>query len=87
MKYIDATIARRSYLNLIGTRDENRLVIDDIVIAPADVNEQLHFIKKLLCGYNNEAAIRPYLNEDVQLWAIDKYHLKKDGIFAYKILD
>ena len=86
MTYNEAINLKNDNIRLIGSTDEKGFTIGDIVILPTNDKEQELFFKQYLLSWNNESAIFPFRNSDLQVWAIDTDYLKKASILFYNKL-
>ena len=88
MKYEDAQTLREANLNLIGTKTEHGNPIGAIVVAPTQQASYDEFWRRYLGSNMNEAyAIAPFVGEDVCVMAIDTYHLQRNGVLFFKVVE
>ena len=86
MTYKEAIDWIKANKNLIGTKTENDLLLGDLVAVPTNSNEQEVFLRSYVLNRNGVASIIPYVNSDLEVWAIDTYHLETSGVLFYKKL-
>lgn len=86
MNYQEAIDLKVQKKNLIGTIDEKGFYIDELVIVPKDQTLQQEFWRKYMLSMDAEAAILPYTNESLDVWAIDKHHLQEAGVLFFTSL-
>lgn len=82
MKYKDALVLKEKHKNLIGTTNEKGLKIDALLILPGDASLRIRYLKAYIM--NGEGMSYAFLPDDeVVLWAIDLFHLRRDGLLFY----
>lgn len=86
MNYRDAKKVREQNLHLIGTTDAKGFIVGDIIIVPIEKKQQNAFFVTYLSSRNAEIAITPFINEDLEVWAIDTKHLYDANILFYNKL-
>lgn len=86
MKYEDALELRKNSLNLIGSIDSKGFKIGEIIIVPADEKERKLFFDSYLFNYDFQAAIMPFTDSEVEVWALDLDYLRKASIVFYNRL-
>lgn len=86
MKYDEAVKLKLSKLNLIGTIDNKGFTIGEILIVPSDVCLRDIFFTTYLATKDADKAICPYINDDVEVWAIDIKHLQDANVLFYNKL-
>lgn len=59
--------------NLIGTKTEKDLLIGDLVAVPTNSHEREVFLRSYVINRNGLASIIPYVNSDLEVWAIDTF--------------
>lgn len=82
MKYTEALVLREKYKHLIGTTNEQGMKIDDLLILPEDVSLRNRYLKIYMIN-DVSMPVAYQKDEDVVLWAIDSFHLRRDGILFY----
>lgn len=87
MTYKEATALKAEKMNLIGTIDKKGFVINEIIIVPADEAKKNLFMQNYVINRNSEACLLPFINDDVQLWAVDTEYLEKANVLFYDVLD
>lgn len=86
MTYEEAIKLRNEKLNLIGSTDEKGFTIGEIIILPTDEREQDLFFKQYLYSWDNDTAVFPFRQSDLQVWAVDTDYFKKASILFYNKL-
>lgn len=86
MDYSEALEFKEQNANLIGTTTERGLKIGKLIIVPANENNRNKFFSSFLLHYNEDTAILPYINEPVEVWAIDLEYLNRNNVLFYKKL-
>ena len=86
MNYNEALKVKESNSGLIGTKDEKGFTTTNIIIVPSNSQNQDRFLKSFLWNCNAEIAIQPYINEDLEVWAIDEIYLKNANLLMHKSL-
>lgn len=86
MNYNEALKVKESNSNLIGTKDEKGFTATSIIIVPSNSQNKDKFLKSFLWNNNAETAIQPYINEDLEVWAIDEIYLRKANVLMHKSL-
>lgn len=87
MTYKEATALKAEKMNLIGTIDKKGFVINEIIIVPTDESKKNLFMQSYVINRNSEACLLPYINDDVQLWAVDTEYLEKANVLFFDVLD
>lgn len=88
MKYEEALSLKEANLNLIGTKTEHDNPIGAVIIAPTEQSSYDEFWRRYLgSNQNEEYAIAPFVEEDVCVMAIDTYHLHRDGVLFFKVIE
>lgn len=83
MRFEQAKKLQQEKQSLIGTIDEKGFRIDGFIIVPSNNDSQVSFFQAYMFSNNAEASILPFVNEEVELWAIDTKHLKEAGVLFY----
>ena len=86
MTYKEAQEWIESKNHLIGTVNEKGVVYRDLVIVPSDDLERKEFLRSYVLSYCNQEAIIPYINSDLQVWAIDTDLIRTNNILFYSKL-
>lgn len=86
MKYSDANAFRKSKLSLVGTVDDKGFMVDDIIIVPTDTHKRDEFFKVYRIHFDAEQSILPFINEDVEVWAVSTKYVKETNILFYNVL-
>lgn len=73
--------------DLIGTTDKKGFIINEIIIVPTDEQKKNAFIQSFIITRNSMQCILPYVNDDLQLWAIDTQYLDNANVLFYDVLD
>lgn len=87
MTYKEALSLKILKSHLIGTIDKKGFTISEIIIVPTEKTKQDSFLQSFVLNRNSEISIMPFINEDVQLWAVDTEYLEKANILFYDVLD
>lgn len=83
MNYQEALSLKEKRMHLVGTIDEKGFSIDELVVVPKDQDLQQAFWRTYMLSSDAEAAILPYVNVDLDVWAIDKHHLNEAGVLFF----
>lgn len=86
MNYSEALEFKVQNAHLVGSITNRGLKIDKLIIVPSNENDRNNFFSSFLLSYNDEAAILPYANGIVEVWAIDLEHLTRNNVLFYKKL-
>lgn len=86
MNYQEALDLKEKRMHLLGTIDAKGFSIDELVILPKNQVLQQEFWRRYLVSSNADTAIQPYINEDLDVWAIDKHHLQEARVLFYSSL-
>lgn len=86
MKYEDALKLKDESKSLIGTKDSKGFTIGEIIIVPSNEEERNAFFDSCILDYDFESAIIPYIDSDLEVWALDLDYLKKANIVFYNKL-
>lgn len=86
MTYEEAKKWREANISLIGTKDGKGFDITDLFIVPEKESERNSFFRSYLLGKDVNAAILPYVNKKMQVWAVDLDHLREDNVLFYDVL-
>lgn len=71
---------------IIGLKDEKGFTATSIIIVPSNPHHNEQFLKLFIESKDAELSLIPYLNEDLEVWAIDEIYLKRDNILIHKSL-
>ena len=71
---------------LIGTKTEKDLLIGDLVAVPTNSHEREVFLRFYVINRNGVACIIPYVNSDLEIWAVDTFALETKNLLFYKKL-
>lgn len=72
--------------SLIGSKTEKGLLIDLIIIVPADKDLREKFVRSLMVTRSPQKTIVPFMESDVEVWATNSDYLYKQGILFYDVL-
>jgi len=86
MTYKEAFDWIKANKNLIGTKTEKDLLIGDLVAVPTNSHEREVFLRSYVINRNGVASIIPYVNSDLEVWAIDTFALETKNLLFYKKL-
>ena len=84
MTYKEALEWIEANKNLIGTKTEKDMMIGDLVAVPVDTAHRDAFMRSYVLNRNKVASLMPYTNEELEVWAIDTYHMENSGVLFYK---
>lgn len=87
MNYQEAKELKTQQSHLLGSKDEKGFEVSEILIVPANKSHLDDFLKSYLFNDDAEIAIAPYLNEDLDVWAIDSRKLKEAHVLFYEKLN
>ena len=87
MNYEQAKIVLNKNLHLIGTINEKGFEVSEIIIIPSDLSIRERFINLFLSTRDAVKSIQPFINYDLQVWAIDTKHLFKANVLFYSIIE
>lgn len=85
MTYSEAIEYKNKNADLIGTTDRG-VKVGKLIIVPSDKEEQERFLESYLRICDEEVAIMPFMNDSVEVWAIDIEHLYQNNALFYKRL-
>lgn len=85
MTYLEALQWRNEHKSLIGTTDDKGFIVSDLFIVPSDSKNRDLYFREYLLSEDMNTAIRPYINDDVQVWSVDLEKLKFYNILFYNI--
>lgn len=63
------------YQKLIGTKNDKGFSIDHILIVPRDSKKRDAYLKNYIKTLDMELALNPYINDELDVWAVDFTHL------------
>lgn len=86
MNYQEALDLKESKMHLLGTIDAKGFSIDELVIVPKDHVLQQEFWRRYLASSDANAAIQSYVSQNLDVWAIDKHHLKEARVLFFSSL-
>ena len=86
MTYEEALILKRQKSNLIGTVDEKGFTIGEILIVPTNEKSRNDFFMSYLLSRNADISIESFIDEPMELWAIDTKHLEEANVLFYNKL-
>lgn len=86
MTYEEALILKKQKSNLIGTVDEKGFTIGEILIVPTNEKSRNDFFMSYLLNRNADMSIESFINEPMELWAIDTKHLEEANVLFYNKL-
>ena len=80
MNFYDAVKIAQNNKHLIGKKLKG-VTIDDIIIAPTNAHSQEKFQQLYVQTLNPYESITPFMNEDVEVFVINKELIKAPGAF------
>ena len=86
MTYQEAIELINRKQSLIGTRNSQGFNIGALIVVPANETEREKFFSSYIFTHNAENAIRPYIESDLEVWAIDTEYLLKANVIFYEKL-
>lgn len=86
MTYEEAKKWREANLSLIGKKDEKGFDINDLFIVPSNQSDRNKYFESYLFCKDMNVAIMPFINNELQVWAVDLDHLIEDNILFYDVL-
>ena len=86
MTYKEAFDRIEANKKLIGSKTDKNLLIDDLVAVPTNSHEREVFLRSYVINRNRVACIVPYVNSDLEVWAIDTFALETKNLLFYKKL-
>ena len=87
MNYEQANILVNKNFHLIGSINEKGFEVSEIIIVPSDSSIRERFINLFLSTRDAVKSIQPFINYDLQEWAIDTKHLFKANVLFYKVIE
>lgn len=84
MTYKEALEWIEANKQLIGTKTEKDMLIGDLVAVPVNEAHRDAFMQSYVLNRNKITSLIPYVNEDLEIWAIDTYHMETSGVLFYK---
>lgn len=87
MNYSEALKFIQDNNRLIGTTTESGFKIGKLVIVPTDEVKRNKFFSSYLLTNDENSSISPYINEPLEVWAIDLGYLTRNNVLFYKKLD
>ncbi len=86
MNYQNAKKRQAESQKMIGSKDEKGFVIGDIIIVPSSPKDQSDFFRSYIFNHDASKSILPYLDSDLEVWAIDTIQLIQANILFYRKL-
>lgn len=71
---------------LIGTETEKGMVIGDLVAVPVNANDQEKFLRSYILSKQWEVSIIPFLDGEMEVWAIDSDRITRDRVLLHKTM-
>lgn len=84
MKYKEAQEVIRNHSHLIGKINEKGFVINELIIVPQDVKMRNQYIQSYIQTKDAVRSIKPYIDEELSVWAIDTKHLIESNVLFYQ---
>lgn len=85
MTYLEAVECKKRNQNLIGTSDRG-CKVGKIIIVPSNEEDRDKFLSSYLRTYDDASAIIPYVNDSVEVWAIDLDFLYCNNVLLHERL-
>lgn len=86
MTYLEALEFKNSNQSLRGSTTSSGFVMDEIIIVPSDTAVRERFFQSYLLYGNDEIALEPFKNLDLEVWGINKNYLIENNVLFYKKL-
>ena len=86
MTYAEAAKWREENLDRVGSTDEKGFIVDDLLIVPAENPDRDNFLSQYIQDVEASVAIIPFMNDNMQVWAVDTRHLKSTNVLFFNIL-
>lgn len=86
MNYSEAIQFIQNNSQLIGTTTERGLKIGKLIIVPVDEVKRNKFFSSYFQTNDENSSILPYMNEPLEVWAIDLEYLTRNNVLFYKKL-
>lgn len=86
MNYSEALNYIQNNKQLIGTTTDRGLKIGKLIVVPADEVKRKKFFTSYLLTNDENSAIFPYVEDSVEVWAIDLEYLYRNNVLFYKKL-
>lgn len=87
MRIEDASKKLKFHNDLLG-RSLNGASIDELIIAPTDMDLRQQFEKMYVSSLDAQMAIKPFVAEDVDVWVVfDKKRIHAQGVLISTSLD
>lgn len=83
MTYEDAVRLRKKNEFRIGKLTDKGFTINEIIIVPFDEQKRNIFFQHYLINHDAQTSIKPYINDEVLVWAIDIKHLQNNNVLFY----
>lgn len=71
---------------LIGTETDKGMVIGDLVAVPVNASDQEEFLRSYVLGRQWKVSIIPFLNGEMEVWAIDTERITRDRVLLHKTM-
>lgn len=81
MRYSEAVKQLPEFRHLIGSSTQTGFVVTKVIIVPSVPSVQDLFLKGIALGYDPDAHILRYVDEELEIWAIDERRLTQGGLF------
>ncbi len=87
MRIEDALKKLKLHNDLVG-KCLSGATIDELIIAPIDMDLRQQFEKLYVSSLDAQMAIKPFIAEDVDVWVVfDKKRIHEQGVFISTSLD
>ncbi len=87
MKYQEAQEVIKNNSHLIGKINERGFVINELIMVPKDENKRNRYIQSYIQTKDANRSIKPYINEELSVWAIDTKHLIESNVLFYQEIE
>lgn len=84
MKYKEAQEVIRTHSHLIGKINEKGFVINELIMVPQDEKMRNQYIQSYVQTKDADRSIKPYIDEELLVWAIDTKHLIESNVLFYQ---
>lgn len=87
MTYQEANQLKINNLHLLKTVDAKGFTIDEIIIVPTNESSRHEFFKDYLFSNDPDIALSRFINDDLEVWAIDTRHLRESNVLFYNKIE
>lgn len=86
MTYLEALNFIKENADIVGTTTDRGLKIGKLIVVPSDGDNREKFFSSYFQTNDENSSILPYMNEPLEVWAIDLEYLKRNNVLFYKKL-